>query len=327
MSDSDLLPIERYAEALAYQREYPESQHAAILGKLGIGPGALSRAADLWPKQMLAALSSGDPSDVLAFARAYAQVEGRVRLLRPAVDAIRPSDGLGAVPQRAAVRSKGIRPLAPAPKVEPLHPAPTTSVPTYLQPHRQADAAATPVETFTALSAAAGHLANVDVDETGALDWKKLGSSVLPFQRDAAGATAPATAPRAPEPTLPRSPHMAPTEELSADALDRAVVPFPAVARELAAEADDTEETIQVPPPAPATTDAPPSPMTLERYATLSAELASGEQAEVLARFGLKRETWVAAMSEMAARFKNEPGLEEKYRGLMREQLAIARTR
>jgi hypothetical protein len=76
---------------------------------------------------------------------------------------------------------------------------------------------------------------------------------------------------------------------------------------------------------APRADTAEPSPITLERYVAISAELAGGEQAEVLARLGLHRDVWVAAMRDMAARFKAEPGLEERYRALMRERLGHGR--
>ena len=67
-------------------------------------------------------------------------------------------------------------------------------------------------------------------------------------------------------------------------------------------------------------------PMSLERYVAISAELATGDQGEVLARLGVTRDAWVAAMHEMAKRFKSESGLEARYRALMRERLGHGRT-
>jgi len=189
-----------------------------------------------------------------------------------------------------------------------------------------------PIETFAALAAAAPQLEGIDVDATGALDWQKLGSAILPFQRNMQAAIAPvrvgADAP------LPRSPHMAATEELSPDAFGEDVLPFgkhpglaPSPASRVIPAEPGTEETLQIPPPgpSPATVDTTADPITLERYAAISAELAAGEQREALARLGITREVWVTAMVDMAARFKAEPGLEERYRTLMRGLLGIRR--
>lgn len=68
-----------------------------------------------------------------------------------------------------------------------------------------------------------------------------------------------------------------------------------------------------------------PSEMTIERYASVSAALAGEEaQEQVLARFGLTRDAWVAEKRRMSARFGAEPPLRSRYLELVRRALGQA---
>jgi len=117
----------------------------------------------------------------------------------------------------------------------------------------------------------------------------------------------------------PRSPDLLPTEELPPEAF--------------APEPSDLDETLRIPTSdfsaisgeLPYDPPVDPEPMTLERYAAIGAQLAAGDQREVLARLGVTRDAWVIAMSEMALRFKAEPDLEAQYHRLMRELLGLTR--
>lgn len=70
---------------------------------------------------------------------------------------------------------------------------------------------------------------------------------------------------------------------------------------------------------------AEPLDVGIERYAVVSAALAGDEpQEQVLARFGLTRDDWIAEMRRMSERFSAEPRLRAQYQELVRRALGRA---
>ncbi len=125
--------MERYAEALAYQRQYAADVLPGVLERLGTTPEALEEAAQRWSGAIAERLAAGDPDPLLRFSRVLSRVEGRLRATHPPVSTIRPLEGLDRVEAAPAVST-------PAPRMKPLEPepsdgdaAPAVAVPTYLR--------------------------------------------------------------------------------------------------------------------------------------------------------------------------------------------------
>ncbi len=129
MVDDALLSLARYAEALAYTREYPAEDHPGILAKLGTSPDAFAASQARWASEIGAELAAGDPTLALELADRYAHVLAGIRLRHPRVAKIAPDPSLEAIvtPNRVVVPER-----RPPPPVD--IGTPPKEVPTYLKP-------------------------------------------------------------------------------------------------------------------------------------------------------------------------------------------------
>jgi hypothetical protein len=83
--ESPPLALERYAEALAYAREYPVEVRAAVLARLKITPTELDTAGAYWSRRIALALANKEVGPVVELARAYGVAERYARVQRPPV--------------------------------------------------------------------------------------------------------------------------------------------------------------------------------------------------------------------------------------------------
>ncbi len=83
--ESPPLALERYAEALAYAREYPIEVRAAVLARLKIAPTELDAAGAYWSRRIALALTNNEAGPVVELARAYGVAERYARVQRPPV--------------------------------------------------------------------------------------------------------------------------------------------------------------------------------------------------------------------------------------------------
>lgn len=167
-------------------------------------------------------------------------------------------------------------------------------------------------------------------DETAFLPRRLFDAPATPFEKNDVQAR-------------PASPRSFKTEALDLASLQRPSTPFsppssgatPASSSAPLASPDSSPLDITQPPlrliaaaaaqPFRALDPTEPPNIGIERYAAVSAALARDEpQEQVLARFGLTRDDWIAEMRRMSERFSAEPRLRAQYQELVRRALGQA---
>ncbi len=318
--DEPLLTLVRYAEALAVLRGYAAEFHDVILANLGVSRQDLSDAAARWGAEVTQDLSQGDAAAILAFARAYGQVERRIRLYHPPVHKLKPDPALREF-VRSPRRRRGAREsggttdvMGSAPEqagAPPPEHKPPVVVPSYLQVARSSEAH----------PAAAG---GIDPDKTAMVDEASVQRGQrLPFEADTALTQLAQLAKLRAEYSAANPPvaRVAAAEETKDVATPAGGQGRPAMAGTVA-----LEDGVPTRPSTPfeSRSGAAAVGLTLERYAQITVALgASTEREAVLRSFGLHEGTWTASARSWGEKIMGNP----KLRAAFDEAVARARGR
>jgi len=273
------LSLPRYAEALAFAQEYPLTDRAAVLARLGVAPAELAAAGAYWSRRIAEALANNEAGPVVQLARAYGVAERYARLERPPIGRLksRVKDEVRAVRElrvreRVPLPEKAVMAVAPPP----LDAVAERLLPSYLR------AEARP------MSAGAGG----DVEATAQIDTRHVADllrerNILPFDRNA--------------PAMPPPPS-APQEQSGETQLIKAL--------DLDAVLGTRKSELAA---------APALPIPIARFANIQAALSKSRDREgVLRHFGFEPHAWQGVEAAISATLGASESLRNLYEDLYR---------
>ncbi len=292
-------PIElsRYAEALAYLREYHATERALVLRQLQLSEAELTAAAAHWSRSINAALAQGLMTPVIELARAYGIAERFARVQRPPLPRLKSHVKAAAADPRATVAVRTRAPLRSQANdvVQENVPRPTGNlVPSYLradaQPSMPGELPVDPNATQAAIP-----MLSVSLPFEGSLSREAL--------QEMLSRPAPAPAPEQ-------------SDHVSSAAHETALLPQLTLVAATSGTFRDRLAAIVVPV------------MSLEDYAELRARLTVfGETHEpTLKRYGVvASEARDALRAQFAEQFQRDASLQERFLTAMQAAMSRAR--
>ncbi|MFT3767296.1 MAG: hypothetical protein QM820_17495 [Minicystis sp.] len=319
------ITLRRYAEISAHLRHAAREPACDVLGRLGLAEEAWTPARDAWRSAIDDDVEGGDGALVAEFAAVFAETRRR---LEAGEETAKPR-AASAPPPAPAPAIPSPLPPAPAPIAEPpaappITPPPLASLssvqPGGVSPWARPKMPSGPVEPdFDPLNA------------TVSVHPARLQAPVVPFTPGSAPALPP------PSPAVSRPPaKLTGTADMDLGPVLKRVLPFagesaasPANAAQPVntAQPANTAQPTQTAASAPITNTPPAAPpsLTLEQYASLSAEISHAPEhvALIRARYFIASDDALRALQRTwQARFAADPALEARFHALLAQYRA-----
>ena len=329
-SNPSILSIERLAEVVAYEQEYPLESHATIWQRLGTSEEAVGASRAHWAREIASEIADGVPSLAARFGRTYLKTRRAVGLRRPLPGEVVPDRALDVPTMEPPARQRRQPAALPVAIVDGER---AKEVPSYLQPPPKHRVMRDLPEVPTAQDHAASQLGaappEVFGNETAMTPMspellarlKAESDPLLAMQRAAA---------RMPQSAEISSSPAAPQPQGASDPIGGGTVIAPiniagsppeALPFQKHSSGAGSAERTRIRPE-----DVDLSLFPLEKYAEISGALARGDaRSTVLAKYRLTDDFYDALGMAWGARFQREPELGERYMEMARREARTKR--